>query len=78
MTRPYASYEQQVESRIIRESHIIRIRMGETKASIIDSLSNVPEWATVHMILSDEDTRSPSIEGWPAHGVIHFDYERDE
>ena len=75
---PYASYEQQIESRVVRESHIVRIRIGETKASIIESLSNVPDYATVFEIDGDEDARSPSGESWPSHGVIHFDYERDE
>ena len=76
MTNLYASYEQEIESRIIRERHIVRISLNETKHSIIQSLSNVPDYAIVSVINgSDEISNS---EDWPVHGEIWFTHERDE
>ena len=68
----YASYEKQIECRCIRERHIVRIRLNETKNSLLQSLSDVPDCATVSMIIGDDAHSNEH----PAHGEIYFDYER--
>ena len=70
----YASYEKQIMSRVVTERHIVRIALNETKATILKTLSSVPDYATVSMVVGDDG----NSDGWPQHGEIYFDYDRDE
>jgi len=51
-----ASYEKILETKVIRTQHLVRIFIGETASSIMNTLKNVPPKA--RLIEVDEDDRS--------------------
>lgn len=70
MEAEFATYEKNIESKVIQIRHTIRIKLNSNRRNIEDALKNVPYNAIVSMIIDDTDLGD--------YGEIHFLEEKGE
>jgi len=62
MSKPFASYEKVIISKVEKIHHIVNIKLNESPQSIISLLSRIPKTAVLTSVVGDDEIGSDYAE----------------